>query len=110
MQFSIRHWIPGRIRLHVPALATSPRATGKVVTWLAGQDGISSARVNGACATLVITYDEMRRALIETMLAYLVYLSPRDLVAMVDEAQSAATPAHPPAVAPASVHGSPLAP
>ncbi len=84
MQFSVRHWIPGRIRLHVPALGSNTPAIGKVVTWLAAQDGISGARVNHACATLVVTYDETRRALIERMLAYLVWLSPRDLVTLVD--------------------------
>src|SRR5208282_6000766 len=94
MQFSVRHWIPGRIRLHVPALANSPRATAKVVAWLADQDGISGARVNPACASLVISYDETRRALIETMLAYLVHLSPRDLVALADAAEPAATQVH----------------
>ena len=84
MQFSVRHWIPGRIRLHVPALGSNTPATGKVVAWLAAQDGISGARVNHACATLVVTYDETRRALIERMLAYLVWVSPRDLVTLVD--------------------------
>jgi P-type Cu2+ transporter len=87
MQFSVRHWIPGRIRLHVPVLASQTPATVKVVTWLAAQKGIRSARVNHACASLVVTYDETRRALIETMLAYLVWLSPRDLVALVDAAE-----------------------
>jgi len=110
MQFSVRHWIPGRIRLHVPALANSPRATAKVVAWLADQDGISGARVNPACASLVVSYDETRRALIETMLAYLVHLSARDLVALVDAAEPAAAQARqsalPPAHLPVAAHGS----
>jgi heavy metal translocating P-type ATPase len=110
MQFSVRHWIPGRIRLHIPALAAQTKATEKVVAWLAAQDGIAGARVNHACASLVVTYDETRRALIETMLAYLVHLSPRDLVALADAAEPAAKQvqqaAFPPARIPVTAHGS----
>ena len=98
MDFSVRHWVPGRIRLHVPALGWKTIASEKVVAWLTAQDGIRDARVNYACASLVVSYDEVQRPLIETLLGYLECLSPADLKALVHAAEpEVASP--PPAVA-----------
>jgi Cu2+-exporting ATPase len=88
MQFSVRHWLPGRIRLNVPALAAKTPATEKIATWLAAQDGIRTARINYACASLVVTYDAAQHALIESMLGYLRFLSPRDLLSIIDAADT----------------------
>ena len=100
MEFSVRHRMPGRIRLHIPALSLSRTGpTEKVVGWLAAQDGINSARINRACASLVIVHDETCRSLIDTMLTYLTYLTPRGLVAMV-EAAMPPQPAAPDSISP----------
>ena len=57
MQFSVRHSIPGRIRLHVPVLIAPTSLTESVLSWLNGQDWVTSARINYSCASLVVEYD-----------------------------------------------------
>lgn len=114
MEFSILHRIPGRVRLHVPAIGTvRAEAAGKMVAWLKQQDGIRDARINQGCASLVIVYDEIRRNDLETMLHFMRLASPRDLLAMlrdddtlVAEAQSQP---HAPTTAPATLGPSVLA-
>jgi hypothetical protein len=46
MQFSVRHWISGRIRLHVPALHEPSGTADQVLAWLRSQKGIRAVRVN----------------------------------------------------------------
>ena len=57
MEFSVRHFIRGRIRLHVPTLCRKRKLAEQVLAWLGVQKGIKQARVNYACASLVIEYD-----------------------------------------------------
>ena len=79
MEFSVRHWVPGRVRLHIPALVSTARTSGKIVRWLAAQDGIVDVRINHACSSLVVTYNETQRELLETMLDCMRCLTPRAL-------------------------------
>jgi len=59
ISYEIRHVMPGRIRLHVPALAEV--STAEAATQLLRQQaGVTGARVNPACASLVINYDAAR--------------------------------------------------
>ena len=96
MQFTVRHWISGRIRLHVPALRERSATADQVVAWLRGQQGIRSVRVNHDCASLVVEYEESRRALIETLLSYLEPFTLRDLKSFIALSQGEpATPASP---------------
>src|SRR5580704_12929237 len=102
MEFSVRHWIPGRVRLHIPALVATTRTSGKIVRWLTAQDGILDVRINHACSSLIVSYDESQRALLETMLDYLQYMTPRELLALVaaSEPEAVATPQPPATTAP----------
>ena len=77
MEFSIRHWIPGRIRLRVPAVATRGLDVARIVAWLEARDGVTGVRVNIDSASLIVTYDEARRPMLQTMLGSLGTLSPR---------------------------------
>jgi heavy metal translocating P-type ATPase len=83
MQFSVRHWIPGRLRLHVPALSTHGLDVVSIVAWLEARDGVAGVRINTDCASLIITYDETRRSTLQTMLGFMGMLSPRDLMKIV---------------------------
>ncbi len=89
MEFSVRHWIPGRIRIHIPALARPGLPTEKIAAWLSAQPAIREARINSSAASLVIAYDEAQRGMIADMLDMLGYLSPRDLMALISAAQQA---------------------
>ncbi|HEY4044999.1 MAG TPA: hypothetical protein VGM32_24565, partial [Rhodopila sp.] len=82
MEVSVRHWIPGRVRLHIPALSSTPRGNAKIVRWLVAQEGILDARINHGCASLVISYQESCRPLLESMLDYMRCVTPRDLIAL----------------------------
>jgi Cu2+-exporting ATPase len=70
MDLAVRHYIPGRIRLHVPELCRKPALTEAALVWLRARPGITSARVNYACACLVLQYDPaqemaLREAMVE---------------------------------------------
>jgi heavy metal translocating P-type ATPase len=68
MQFSIRHAMPGRIRLHIPALcAKRPLAEG-FLGWLQTQAGIKAARINYDCASLVLDYDPKQEPLLRALM------------------------------------------
>jgi Cu2+-exporting ATPase len=57
MDFTIRHFIPGRVRLHIPTLCRRRWLADASLSWLRGQVGIRSARINYDCACLVVEYD-----------------------------------------------------
>src|SRR6516225_2271792 len=46
MELTIRHFIPGRVRLHVPSLCRRRSLAEASLTWLRARDGIRSARIN----------------------------------------------------------------
>jgi Cu2+-exporting ATPase len=54
MEVTVSHYLPGRVRLHVPELARKAALAEAALAWLRTQPGISTARLNEACASLVI--------------------------------------------------------
>jgi heavy metal translocating P-type ATPase len=57
MDYSIRHAIPGRMRLYVPALYHRSPLSDGVLAFLEAQSWVRGARINHACASIVIDYD-----------------------------------------------------
>jgi hypothetical protein len=57
MEITVRHYLPDRVRLHVPELARKEALAEAALGWLRTQPGILTARLNEACASLVIEYD-----------------------------------------------------
>jgi heavy metal translocating P-type ATPase len=55
MQFEIRHFIPGRVRLYIPVLSGGDSAL--ITRALEAQPGVTSVRINMACASVVIEFD-----------------------------------------------------
>jgi Cu2+-exporting ATPase len=117
MKFTTQHWIAGRVRLHVADLRTRTPVAEKVLEWLRRQDGIRSVRANYACASLVIEYDEQRRDMIETLIAYLQVLSLREVRALIEKMEPAApgpaqqdAPAEIAGLEAAQAHGKPAKP
>jgi hypothetical protein len=51
MEFSIRHSIPGRIRLYVHALRHWSLPAEATLSWLREQEGITGARINYCAQT-----------------------------------------------------------
>jgi len=84
MDFSIRHFIPGRIRLHLPTLCRKRALAEAAVAWLSGQKGIKRARLNYDCASLVIEYDVAHEGPLRTILGRLSVMSLDDLKVVVE--------------------------
>jgi heavy metal translocating P-type ATPase len=60
MKLTIRHFLPGRVRLYIPLLYHESHLVDACVLWLQKQPGIENVRVNSACASLVVEYDRRR--------------------------------------------------
>ena len=83
MDLAIRHYLPGRVRLHVPELCRKPSLADAAVVWLRAQAGIKTARLNMACASLVVEYDAAREPFLQGVLAKLRRASLKDIAAVV---------------------------
>jgi Cu2+-exporting ATPase len=100
MDVAVRHYLPGRVRLHVPELCRKASLAESALAWLRAQPGVTSARLNLACASLVVEFDRAREPLLQGMLARLKAVSAREFAALVAGAKPA-TAANPPAPRPA---------
>ncbi len=69
MEYSIRHFIPGRIRLHVPSFCAPSPLAESILSWLQMQDYVTSARINYDCSSLVIDYDKAQETLLGEQMA-----------------------------------------
>jgi heavy metal translocating P-type ATPase len=83
MEVAVRHYLPGRLRLHVPELARKAALSKAALIWLRTQPGISNVRFNEACASLVVEYDRAHELMLQGILDYLKSVSPRQLATFV---------------------------
>ncbi|HMK90021.1 MAG TPA: heavy metal translocating P-type ATPase [Methylocystis sp.] len=79
MQFAIRHFMPGRVRLSIPPLCRDRDLAEETLAWLRGQSAVRSARVNYACASLVVEYDVAHEPLFRLLVGRLRLMSLADL-------------------------------
>jgi heavy metal translocating P-type ATPase len=89
MELTIRHFIPGRIRLHVPALCRRKSLAEASLAWLRGRNGIRGARINFDCACLVVEYDVTEEALLRAVIGRLRVMSLADLRNLAAPSQAA---------------------
>src|SRR6201994_649263 len=68
MEYSFRHSMRGRVRLHVPDLCRKPPFAETVLGWLGAQSGVRTARINYDCASLVLEYDPAHEGTLRLML------------------------------------------
>jgi heavy metal translocating P-type ATPase len=83
MEFSVRHFISGRIRLHLPSLCRKQKLAEAAVVWLQAQQGIKSARLNFACGCLIIEYDPSFEGVLRATLGRLSLMSLEELALLV---------------------------
>src|SRR6516162_5110777 len=83
MELTIRHFIPGRVRLHVPSLCRRRSLAEASLTWLRARDGIRSARINYDCACLIVEYDVAYEALLRAVIGRLRLMSIVELRSLV---------------------------
>src|ERR1700723_4725612 len=79
MDFSVRHSMPGRVRLHVPLLYRKRSLAETVLDWLGKQAGIITARINYDCASLVLEFDPAQEPLLRAMLERFQHASLNDI-------------------------------
>ena len=88
MELTIRHFIPGRVRLHIPALCRRRALAEAAQAWLRARAEIKSARINYDCACLIVEYDMAHEDLLRAMIGRLRLMSLpelRQLVAFAGE-------------------------
>ena len=79
MQFAIRHFIRGRLRINIPSLCRKRELAEATLAWLRRQDGVRLARINYDCASLVLEYDPSHEPSLRLLLGHLRLMSCRDL-------------------------------
>jgi cation transport ATPase len=79
MDVAIRHYIPGRVRLHVPALCRRQSLTEAALGWLRAQSGVKTARVNYHCSSIVVEYETVNEELLRSLIGRLRLMSLDDL-------------------------------
>ena len=89
MEFAVRHFMAGRLRLFVPALRRRRSLAEAALSWLRGQPGIKRTRINYECASLVVEFDPAHEPLLRALLGRLALTSIDELRAIVQHA-----PAH----------------
>ena len=93
MDIAIRHHIPGRVRLHVPALCRKPALAEAALDWLRAQPGVRTARVNADCACLVIEYEAAREEGLRSLVGRLRLMNVGDVRALIAASGTAGPPA-----------------
>jgi cation-transporting P-type ATPase C len=89
MEFAVRHFIPGRVRLFCPLLSRKRSLAEALLSWLRGQDGIKRARINFDCASLVVYYDVAQENVVRALLGRLRLIGVDELRALVGVAKAA---------------------
>jgi len=95
MEYSFRHSMRGRVRLHVPDLCRKPPFAETFLSWLRAQSGVRSARINYDCASLVLEYDPVQEPLLLALLDRVKTMSLAELKAFVSCAAPAASTPRP---------------
>ena len=106
MEFSVRHFISGRIRLHLPSLCRKRAVAETALVWLQAQPGVKSARLNFACASLVIEYDVSFEGVLRALLGRLSVMSVAELQRLVGSASQSVVAVRPPAALQPATQGS----
>ena len=88
MELTIRHFIPGRVRLHIPSLCRRRALAEAALSWLRGRTGITRARINYDCACVVVEYDVAHEALLRAVIGRLRLMSIDDLRKLVAPAEA----------------------
>jgi heavy metal translocating P-type ATPase len=83
MDFAVRHFIPGRIRLFIPALCRDKPLAEAALAWLRARPGVGAARINYDCASLVVEYDRAQEDIFRTLVGRLRFMSVGELAQLI---------------------------
>jgi heavy metal translocating P-type ATPase len=91
MDVAVLHYLPGRVRLHVPELCRKAALAESALAWLRAQPGVTGVRLNAVCASLVVEFDRAHEPLLQGILARLRAVSAKELAVLIAGAKLAAT-------------------
>jgi heavy metal translocating P-type ATPase len=83
MEFAIRHFVAGRVRLYVPSLCRRRPLAEASLAWLRAQAGVKRARINYDCSSLVVEYDVAHEPLLRAIVGRLALMDLDDLRGLV---------------------------
>jgi Cu2+-exporting ATPase len=83
MEFAVRHFIPGRIRVHAPALCIRRKLAEETLAWLRKLPGVTFARVNYDCHSIVVEYQKDNDAAVRELVGHLGALTIEELRTLV---------------------------
>ena len=95
MEFAIRHYIPGRVRVHAPELCHRRTLAEATFAWLRKFPGVTSVRANYDCSSVVIEYERSGEAAAHQLLGRLRSLTIHELRILVGTNQDSETPSAP---------------
>ena len=95
MKLIVRHSIPGRLRLHAPALRGKSPFADALLAWVSGEAWVRTARINPESACLVVEYDPARADGVVALIERLEALKPTARPDLPAVAGAAARPAPP---------------
>jgi heavy metal translocating P-type ATPase len=92
MQFAVRHFMKGRVRLYAPDLCRNRTLAERTRDWIKNQSGVRNARINYHCASIVIAFDPEHEQLFRLLFGRLKLMSIDELAAMVAVAMTTSPP------------------
>lgn len=91
MQFSVRHFMKGRVRISVPDLCRNRPLAERMLIWLKNQSGVKGARINYDCSSMVIEFNPEHEHLFRLLFGRLKLMSISELAVMVEIVMEGAT-------------------
>jgi Cu2+-exporting ATPase len=92
MQFAIRHFMRGRVRIYAPTLCRRRKLAEATLTWLRSHDAVRRARINYDCASLIVEYEVAHEDLLRLLIGHLRLMDWSDLRRLVTPEQAAGEP------------------
>jgi Cu2+-exporting ATPase len=92
MQFAVRHFMKGRVRLHAPDLCRNRTLAERTLEWIKNQSGVRNVRINYHCSSIVIEFDPKHEQLFRLLFGRLKLMSIDELAAMVAVAMTTKSP------------------
>ena len=83
MEFAVRHFFPGRVRLHAPTVCVPRTLAEATLAWLRKLPGVRSARINYDCFSLIVEYDKQNDAVVRELIGHVRGVTVEELRAMV---------------------------
>jgi heavy metal translocating P-type ATPase len=68
MEFAVRHFMPGRLRVYAPTLCARRSLADQTLNWLRRVPGVTLARANFDCSSIVIEYDRKNDGVVRELI------------------------------------------